>query len=158
MRAFETQGERLTGTSALFRRVPIEKGARYVRRPCDTRPLDICSLPLRCLSSCQVSSLIWWRVRILHPGQFAFRKGGQFPDCSGIFRLLGMVRGFSRFVPFLFLGLLGAPTRNSPEWVRDTIWTFPAKSGKPPGLETPRFSFSQYKHQTQSEAYLCSVD
>ena len=27
--------------------------------------------------------------------------------------------------------------RNSPERVRDTIWTFPEKSGKPPGLETP---------------------
>ena len=54
-----------------------------------------------------------------------------------------MVRGFSRFVPFLFLGLLRAPTGNSPKRVRDTIWTFPEKSGKPPGLETPRFSFSQ---------------
>ena len=36
-----------------------------------------------------------------------------------------------------------SPTRSSPERVRDTIWTFPEKSGKPPGLETPRFSFSQ---------------
>ena len=26
------------------------------------------------------------------------------------------------------------------------IWTFPEKSGKPPGLETPRFSFSQEDH------------
>ena len=54
-----------------------------------------------------------------------------------------MVRGFSRFVLFLFLSLLRAPTRNSPERVPDTIWTCPEKSGKPPGLETPRFSFSQ---------------
>ena len=54
-----------------------------------------------------------------------------------------MVRRFSRFVLFLFLGLLRAPTTNSPERVLDTIWTFPKKSGKPPGLETPRFSFSQ---------------
>ena len=46
-------------------------------------------------------------------------------------------------VLFLFLGLLSAPTRNSPERVRDTIWTIPEKSGKHPGLETPRFSFSQ---------------
>ena len=45
--------------------------------------------------------------------------------------------------PFLFLGLLRAPTRNSPERVRDTIWTFPEKSGKHSGLETPRLSFSQ---------------
>ena len=67
-----------------------------------------------------------------------------FPDFSGIFPICsGMVRGFSRFVPFLFLGPLRAPTRNSPERVRDTIWTFPKKSGKHPGLETPRFSFSQ---------------
>ena len=65
------------------------------------------------------------------------RFSGIFPICSG------MVRGFSRFVLFLFLGLLRAPTRNSPERVRDTIWTFPEKSGKHPGLETPRFSFSQ---------------
>ena len=62
-----------------------------------------------------------------------------FPICSG------MVRGFSRFVPFLVLGLLRAPTRNSPERVRDTIWTFPETSGKPPGLETSRLSFSQRK-------------
>ena len=54
-----------------------------------------------------------------------------FPICSG------MVRGFSRFVPFLFLGLLRAPMRNSPERVRDTIWTFPEKSGKPPGWNPP---------------------
>ena len=67
-----------------------------------------------------------------------------FPDFSGIFpNCSGMVLGFSRFVLFLFLGLLRAPTRNSPERVRDTIWTFPKKSGKRPGLETPRFSFSQ---------------
>ena len=67
-----------------------------------------------------------------------------FPDFSGIFPICSrMARGFSRFVLFLFLGLLRAPTRNSPERVRDTIWTFPEKSGKHPGLETPRFSFSQ---------------
>ena len=70
-----------------------------------------------------------------------------FPDFSGIFPICsGMVRGFSRFVLFLFLGLLIAPTRNSPERVRDTIWTFPEKSGKHPGLETPRFSLSQKSH------------
>ena len=69
-----------------------------------------------------------------------------FPDFSGIFPICsGMVRGFSRLVLLLFLGLLRAPTRNSPESVRDTIWTFPEKSGKPPGLETPRFSFSHKK-------------
>ena len=67
-----------------------------------------------------------------------------FPDFSGIFPICSvMVRGFSRFFLFLFLGLLRAPTRNSPERVRDTIWTFPKKSAKHPGLETPRFSFSQ---------------
>ena len=56
-----------------------------------------------------------------------------FPICSG------MVRGFSRFVLFLFLGLLRAPTRNSPERVCDAIWTFPdywkwetSRFGNPP--------------------------
>ena len=74
---------------------------------------------------------------------------GIFPICSG------MVRGFSRLVLFLSLGLLSAPTRNSPERVRDTIWTFPEKSGKHPGLETPRFSFSQaIYHSPQIRAIL----
>ena len=48
-----------------------------------------------------------------------------------------MVRGFSRVVPFLFLGLLRAPMRNSPERVRDTIWTFPEKVGNPPVWKHP---------------------
>ena len=71
---------------------------------------------------------------------------GTFPIFPGFSRF---ARGWSRDLPdlsfFLFLGLLREPTRNSPERVRDTIWTFPEnfKSGKPPGLETPRFSFSQ---------------
>ena len=54
-----------------------------------------------------------------------------FPICSG------MVQGFSRFVLFLFLGLLRAPTRNSPERVRNTIWTLPKKVGNPPGWKRP---------------------
>ena len=63
---------------------------------------------------------------------------------SGIFPIWpGSVWGFSRFVPFLFLCLLRAPTRNSPKRVRDTIRTVPEKSGKPPGLETPWSRFSQ---------------
>ena len=63
---------------------------------------------------------------------------GDFPDFSGIFPICsGLVRGFSRFVLFLFLGLLRAPTRNSPERVRDIIWTFPEKSGKHPGWKPP---------------------
>ena len=81
-----------------------------------------------------------------------------FPDFSGIFPICsGMVRGFSRFVFFLFLGLLGAPTRNSPERVRDTIWTFPEKSGKHPGLETPGFSFSQILIYLVSVSCCCGL-
>ena len=75
---------------------------------------------------------------------------GIFPICTG------MVRGFSRLVLFLFLSLLRAPTRNSPERVRDTIWTIPEKSGKHPGLETPRFSFSQ-PTRLSSRTDPCSV-
>ena len=67
-----------------------------------------------------------------------------FPDFSGIFPICsGMVRGFSRFVLFLFLGLLRAPTRNSPERVRDTIRTFPEKVGNTRVWKPPRFSYSQ---------------
>ena len=69
---------------------------------------------------------------------------GTFPLFFGIFPIcVGIVRGFSRFVLVLFLGLLTAPTRDSPERVCHTIQTFPGKSGKPPGLEPPRFTFSQ---------------
>ena len=42
--------------------------------------------------------------------------------CAGIFLIC----------LFLFLGLLTAPTRNSPDRVCDTIQTFPEKSWKPP--------------------------
>ena len=76
---------------------------------------------------------IWTR-----PSFFVLFCPWDFPDFSGIFPICsGTVRGFSRYVLFLFLGLLRAPTRNSPERVRDTIWTFPRKGGKHPGLETP---------------------
>ena len=80
-----------------------------------------------------------------------------FPICPGT------LRGFSRFVLFLFLGLLTVPTRNSPERVCDTIWTFPEKSGKHPGLETPRLSFSQFRrlrnsNVTQKKARVCRME
>ena len=74
-----------------------------------------------------------------------------FPDFPDFPDLLGDGPGIFPVRPFLFLGLLRAPTRNSPERVPDTIWTFPEKSGKPPGLETPRFSFSQQKFQNSKE-------
>ena len=61
-----------------------------------------------------------------------------FPDFSGIFPdLLGDGPGISRFVPFSLSRPLRAPTRNSPERVCDTIWTFPEKSGKPPVWKPP---------------------
>ena len=62
-------------------------------------------------------------------------------DFFGIFRWLS--GNFPDLSFFLFLGLLTAPTRNSPERVSDTILTFPEKKGKPLGLETPQFTFSQ---------------
>ena len=76
----------------------------------------------------------FWRTFPIFLGFSRFARGwsGDFPDSSFFF--------FSSF-----LGLLRAPMRNSPERVRDTIWTFPEKSGKHPSLETPRFSFSQTK-------------
>ena len=67
--------------------------------------------------------------------------------------MLGDGPGFSRLVLFLFLGLLRAPTRNSPERVRDTFWTFPQKSGKhrvwnpPPGLAS--LKFQEWPRQTK---------
>ena len=62
-----------------------------------------------------------------------------FPDFSGIFPICsGMVRGFSRFVLFLFLGLLRAPTRNSPERVRPRHnLDLSQKKWEPPGFGNP---------------------
>ena len=75
---------------------------------------------------------------------FLFCPSWDFPEFSGIVPVCsGMDRGFSRFFLLLSLGPLRAPTRNSPKRVRDTFWTFPEKSGRPPGLETARLSFSQ---------------
>ena len=58
-------------------------------------------------------------------GTFAIFR--DLPDLPGDYL------GISRFVPFLFLGLLTAPTRNSPERVRETFRTFQIN------WETPRF-------------------
>ena len=64
---------------------------------------------------------------------FLFRPFWNLPDFSGIFLICpGIVQGFSRFVLFLFLGLLPAARRSSPERVPDTIRTFCEKSGNPP--------------------------
>ena len=63
-----------------------------------------------------------------------------FPDFSGIFPICsGMVRGFSRFVTFLFLGLLRAPTRTVPKGSAKQSGPFLKKVGntrvwKHPGL------------------------
>ena len=62
---------------------------------------------------------------------------GTFPIFLGFSS--GMVWGFSRFVLFLFLGLLRAPKRNSPEGSATQSGPFPKKVGnprvwKPPGL------------------------
>ena len=75
-----------------------------------------------------------------------FCPSWDFPDFSGILPICsGMVRGFSRFVLFLFLALLRAPTRNSPfpKGSATQSGPFPKEVGNPPVLETPRFSFSQ---------------
>ena len=53
----------------------------------------------------------------------------------GIFPIF--VRGFSRIVLFLLVGLPSAPTRNIPERVRNTIRTFPAKDGRLPRFGKP---------------------
>ena len=63
---------------------------------------------------------------------------GTFPIFLGFSRF---ARGWSGDFPdsplFLCISLLRAPTRNSPERVRDTIWTFPEKGGKPPRFGNP---------------------
>ena len=57
---------------------------------------------------------------------------------SGTFPIFGDFPDWSVSSFLASYSLLKAPMRNSPERVRDTIRTFPAKSGKFPGLETPQ--------------------
>ena len=90
-----------------------------------------------------------------------FRPFWDFPDFFGIFPIFpGTLRGFSRFVLFLFLGVLTAPTRNSPERVCDTTWTFPDKEwetprfGKPPGLASPKGSDNFYARKLWADVSL----
>ena len=71
-------------------------------------------------------------------GALIFNPFWDFPD---FFRDFLDLSGVVPMVLFLFLGLLAVPMRKSPERVRDTIRTFPEKSGKPPAWN-PRFTFS----------------
>ena len=72
------------------------------------------------------------------------RSGLVPPFLSGIFRFArGWSGDFPDSSPFLFLGLLRAPTRNSPRKGLRLNLDLSRKKGKPPGLETPRFSFCQ---------------
>ena len=65
--------------------------------------------------------------------------------------LLGDGPGIFPICPFpLSRPIKSTYEEKSPERVRDTIWTFPNKTGKPPGLETPWFSFSQLSRDTFS--------
>ena len=64
---------------------------------------------------------------------FLFCPFWEFPDFSGIFMIC----------PSLLYQPMNSTYENSPERVRDTIRTSPEKVGNPPGLETPRLSFSQ---------------
>ena len=91
--------------------------------------------------------LIWTRPSFFCP----FLTFPIFPGFPRFVR--GLFGGFSRCVLFLFLGLLTAPTRNSPERVRGTIWTFPEKSEKPLGLETPRGLASANQNSSPEKAH-----
>ena len=78
-----------------------------------------------------------------------------FPDFSRIFpNCSGMVRGFSRFVLFLFLGLLRAPTRNSPEGAATQSGPFPKKVGNPglASLKSRVLRFAPCSSQTIAES------
>ena len=74
-------------------------------------------------------------LSFLGPSRF-FRD---FPDLLGDGPGIFLIRSFSLSRP------IKTTYEEQSERVRDTIWTFPEKSGKHPGLETPRFSFSQAK-------------
>ena len=135
------------------------KNGRFVFTRPFRNPFYIAPTKILSLQSTTSDLRIMWLVGQVKGRQTGGFQTGGFPDLDLSFFFCPFwdfpdfsVRGFSRLVLFLFLGLLRAPTRNSPERVRDTIWTFPGKSGKHPGLETPRFSFSQSEmcHQAVS--------
>ena len=117
-------------------------------------------------------------VRSQFQGRGCFTREG-FPiwTCSSLFVLLGPFWGLSRFFwdfpdlsgdsPGIFqicpfplsrlLILLKAPTRNSPEKVRDTISTFPEKSGKPRFGNTPVYLLSTNAPPLSRRSYDCFV-
>ena len=64
-----------SGINMLFKRVPFKKGDLDCPEASDARPIDVCSLLVRALSSVQVASLALWRKRVIHPSQFATHKG-----------------------------------------------------------------------------------
>ena len=80
-----------------------------------------------------------------------FKREGFPMDLSFLFCPFAIFQGFSRLSRDSLGIILAAPTRNSPERVRDAIWTFPEKSGKPAGLENPRFTFSKTAHNLEAK-------
>ena len=61
--------------SLMFRRVPLERGSESMPGVGDWRPIDVFSLLFRVVSSVQVDSPWAWKQCILHPGQYASRRG-----------------------------------------------------------------------------------
>ena len=76
-----------------------------------------------------------------------------FPDFSGIFPICsGMVRGFSRFRPFsLCRPIKSSYEEQSLKGPRHKLDLSQKRVGNPPGLETPRFSFSQEIYLSRAE-------
>ena len=65
----------LSSISSVFKRVPISKKDSGGNEACDVRPIDIFSVLLRVYSTATVGILKNWSWNVLHPGQYASRKG-----------------------------------------------------------------------------------
>ena len=70
----------------LFKRVPLRKDPLLPPDPANFRPIDVFSLIVRLLTSCQVAVLRPWLTKVLHRSQYASDKrclgGGESPEHS----------------------------------------------------------------------------
>ena len=61
--------------TAMYKRVPIPKHDALPLLPSDIRPIDVFSVLLRIHATAAISQIRSWTPQVLHPGQYASRKG-----------------------------------------------------------------------------------
>ena len=74
-----------------YKRVPIEKGCALAPLPSSIRPIDVCSVILRAVSSMHVSSIYTWKKKMIFRGQYA-THGGTIPAMARLTEVVEQIR------------------------------------------------------------------